>query len=211
MNIVNLDIGGIKFKTTKQTLQRYESIINGLVENNSDNSEIFIDRNGKCFEYILEFFRNGDNVILSEDKLINKMIYLECQYYCLVELQHKIKEKYMPNQITTLTLHVLELTKIESYINDEWFSNDKTNEELVSEHENFKQNDNDKYNLMIKSNKLKPSWNDWIFNKKNEYTKCFIIKNKEIIINLCFPTEKNDKGYFERKFSFYVNLQKSNF
>ncbi len=191
-NIIILDIGGIKFKTTKRTLQKYDIIFNGLIESCIDNNEIFIDRDGKYFEYILEFLRNGDNVILPDDETINKKIYLECQYYCLIELQNKIKNIYKWNEtkIIEMTDYKKLLETINEHVNDGWISNDKTYKQYKKEHyENcineeytnmMKKHPFNHHNIVISSDNKKYLV---CYNKNNEHVFQYFIDNKEILIN----------------------------
>ncbi|RUS35062.1 BTB/POZ protein, partial [Jimgerdemannia flammicorona] len=58
---VVFDVGGKRYKTTRATINAYpETLLVRLVaEPNPDFQEIFIDRNGKLFRYVLDFYRNG--------------------------------------------------------------------------------------------------------------------------------------------------------
>jgi hypothetical protein len=215
-DIINLNVGGTKFTTTKQTLTKYKSKFSELIK---DNSEIFIDRDGKYFNYILEFFRNGDNVILSDDIIINKILFLECQYYDLVELQNLLKLKYPKVEIKTLKgKHKIILEQITEHVYNRWVSNDKTSEQLLSEHELFKKTN--KYEALMKQNNeylssMYEYYGDiniikegWVLNDKNEYTYCFKINNLEIIIN----AQIVENMYIHKKcITYYVNLKRGVF
>jgi hypothetical protein len=50
--IIKLNVGGSGYSTNASTLLKYDSIFKDLLESTFDNNEIFIDRNGKLFEYI---------------------------------------------------------------------------------------------------------------------------------------------------------------
>lgn len=65
--IVALDVGGTLYKVSRDTLERCEgSMLASLIsdhrkEGNSDNKEpIFIDRNGRLFEYVLDYLRASE-------------------------------------------------------------------------------------------------------------------------------------------------------
>lgn len=215
-DIVNLNVGGIKFTTTKQTLTKYKSKLSELIKN---NNEIFIDRDRNYFNYILEFFRNGNNVVLSDDIIVNKILFLECQYYELIELQNLLKLKYP--KVETITLkgkYKIILEQIIEHVYNRWISNDKTSEQLLSEHELFKQTN--KHESLIKQNNeylssMQEYYDDihikkegWILNDKNEYTYCFKINNLEIIINAKIV----ENMYIHKKcISYYVNLKRGVF
>lgn len=93
MDTIILDIGYIKYKTKKQTLLKYDTIFKDLLENTIENNEIFIDRNGKIFEYILEYYRNGDNIFIPKDEILINSLILECKYYCLLEFEKKLSDE----------------------------------------------------------------------------------------------------------------------
>ncbi|RUS34347.1 BTB/POZ protein [Jimgerdemannia flammicorona] len=54
------DVGGKRYKTTRATINVYpETLLARLVsEPNPNFQEIFIDRNGELFQYVLNFYRN---------------------------------------------------------------------------------------------------------------------------------------------------------
>ena len=98
--IIRLNVGGIKYLTTRGTLLNFSSecghmlsaMFSGdyLLTPNINNNEYFIDRNGKYFEYILAFLRNGnqfvDNVLphLSKDVIVH--LKQESKYFGLYNL-----------------------------------------------------------------------------------------------------------------------------
>eukprot|EP01133_Synstelium_polycarpum_P004353 gene4353-5083_t len=63
--IVRLNVGGVKYMTTKDTLLSrgenfFSSLLNGSIPAIRDEKGyLFIDRNGRYFEFILEFLRSG--------------------------------------------------------------------------------------------------------------------------------------------------------
>ncbi|RUS24675.1 BTB/POZ protein [Jimgerdemannia flammicorona] len=61
---VVFDVGGKRYKTTRVTINVYpEALLARLVsEPNPDFQEIFIDRNGELFQYVLDFYRNRGKV-----------------------------------------------------------------------------------------------------------------------------------------------------
>lgn len=66
---MKLDIGGVRFKTTRQTLTSqpqtfFEGLLSGRFEVLEDDGYIFIDRDGRLFEPILRFLRTGQVCLL---------------------------------------------------------------------------------------------------------------------------------------------------
>ena len=98
--IIRLNVGGVKYLTTRGTLLNFKdktghmlsAMFSGdyLSTPTINNNEYFIDRNGKYFEYILSFLRNGnqfiDNMLphLSKDIILN--LKLESKYFGLYNL-----------------------------------------------------------------------------------------------------------------------------
>ena len=83
--IVDLDIGGTRFRTTICTLRKvphtvFDSILNRDwkdVEKQADGS-IFIDRDPTHFQHILNFLRQPDEeILLPDDKFAKKLILRE--------------------------------------------------------------------------------------------------------------------------------------
>lgn len=63
-NIVKLCVGGTVFMTTRSTLTQHNSFLSQLINSTigvalDNDGNIFIDRNGDLFKYILEFLRSG--------------------------------------------------------------------------------------------------------------------------------------------------------
>nr|CAG8496893.1 11718_t:CDS:2 [Entrophospora candida] len=72
-----LNVGGIKYETYRSTLiafpetllgtmfqERNNELLNSTNNNNESNKdEYFFDRNGKAFHYIMEWYRNGGEII----------------------------------------------------------------------------------------------------------------------------------------------------
>jgi len=68
-NIVKLNVGGVKYYTTRSTVSKYQDSMLGAMFNENlpstmdENGYYFIDRNGKLFEHVLEFLRCGELVL----------------------------------------------------------------------------------------------------------------------------------------------------
>ncbi|RHZ67058.1 hypothetical protein Glove_303g149 [Diversispora epigaea] len=57
-----LDVGGTKYKTKRSTLTKHPNTLLGKIFLNPSNcnKEFFLDRNGRAFHYIMEFYRTGE-------------------------------------------------------------------------------------------------------------------------------------------------------
>ena len=90
--VINLNVGGVKYMTTIQTLIGYDSILKVrfsgkyAIKSQEDGS-YFIDRDGELFRFILEYFRTGQLMLPSgwEDSDIWRF-YLEVKYFMVKSL-----------------------------------------------------------------------------------------------------------------------------
>uniref|UniRef100_A0A914UNM3 BTB domain-containing protein n=1 Tax=Plectus sambesii TaxID=2011161 RepID=A0A914UNM3_9BILA len=98
-DIVKLDVGGTVYKTTKSTLLQcsyFSTMFGGNWEVNRDeNGDIFIDRDGQLFAYILAFLRG--NTILPDDIALLKTIGQEAEFYGIESLASCIAFKLGDN------------------------------------------------------------------------------------------------------------------
>lgn len=99
--IIKLNVGGKIYKTSRSLLCRYrksllcELVSEKLKEKNHPNGkekEIFIDRNGNRFEYILDFLRDGILIIENDLNLLTKIL-IEASYFRLDPLIDILKKK----------------------------------------------------------------------------------------------------------------------
>lgn len=92
-NVVHLDIGGYKFKTTKETLTAVPSRLARIVQIKSLNTitlSYFVDRDPKHFTIILNFLRNKGKIptlMLPDKRSSLAALKLECEFYGLDELK----------------------------------------------------------------------------------------------------------------------------
>eukprot|EP01100_Stratorugosa_tubuloviscum_P001121 TRINITY_DN124_c0_g1_i4.p1 TRINITY_DN124_c0_g1~~TRINITY_DN124_c0_g1_i4.p1 ORF type:complete len:273 (+),score=92.90 TRINITY_DN124_c0_g1_i4:95-913(+) len=82
-----LNVGGIRYSTSIETLNKIENSVFGefFKENNwenelNDRKELFIDRNGEIFKYIIEYFRTG-KIFLPLSILEQRQFYEEASFY----------------------------------------------------------------------------------------------------------------------------------
>jgi hypothetical protein len=84
---VTLNIGGVRYQTLKSVLQSIPNTLLGNMfnENNSsilhEQDEYFFDRNGRLFEYIIDVYRNGGNVIMPSDASEIERVLQEFRYW----------------------------------------------------------------------------------------------------------------------------------
>jgi hypothetical protein len=63
--VIQLDVGGTLYKASRQTLERIDgsmlaSLISRQWKESNSNEPIFIDRNGRLLEYVLDYLRTGE-------------------------------------------------------------------------------------------------------------------------------------------------------
>ncbi|VEV59309.1 conserved Plasmodium protein, unknown function [Plasmodium vinckei vinckei] len=102
-HIISINVGGKIYMTTLNLISRYKNsrlyeIVQEKLTNIPDLSndykkrEIFIDRNGNRFEYILDFLRDGV-LICENDIIVLTRILIEAIYFKLFSLMKIIKKK----------------------------------------------------------------------------------------------------------------------
>ena len=121
---ITLNIGGIKYQTTLTTISKYRDCLiykmfdgSFSLKPNKDGS-YFIDRNGKYFEYILDYLRNGTlNIPISncDSYLINHLL-SEADYYQIKPLIQELRFL----KIGTKLLKPKNLCQIEKWIIEEF-------------------------------------------------------------------------------------------
>ena len=94
-NVIQLDVGGYKFKTTTDTLTKISCKLSQIVDlkSTAGNAPIFVDRDTKYFGFILNFLRNGGTLdvrTLPDEKHALASILVESDYY---ELSNIIRKK----------------------------------------------------------------------------------------------------------------------
>ncbi len=62
-DIIHLNVGGTRYAVSRSTLMRYEgsmlaSLISGKWKEGEGDEEVFIDRNGRRFEWVLDYLRS---------------------------------------------------------------------------------------------------------------------------------------------------------
>ncbi|CAJ0592041.1 unnamed protein product [Cylicocyclus nassatus] len=91
---VKIDVGGTVFKTTLSTLRRLDDSIYSTLtgggkgwrkqENDRNrNPVLFVDRDPTDFSHVLNYLRDGKNVVLPEDDYTLKSLRREAEFYNL--------------------------------------------------------------------------------------------------------------------------------
>ncbi|KAK3741075.1 hypothetical protein QZH41_001136 [Actinostola sp. cb2023] len=95
---IKLNVGGQVFSTSLQTLTKdagsmLHAMFSGRFDTKpADDGSYFIDRDGTCFRYILNYLRTG-KLILPDDKLIRKEVLEEAAFYQVQGIVEKLKPK----------------------------------------------------------------------------------------------------------------------
>ena len=128
MEIVKLNIGGKNFATLKSTLLKYkDSYLANLLENEKEsiiydeNNAVFIDRNPKLFEFIIEYLRTGFMETLPQDFHKLKRMTDEALFYKLDELAQEMYLAFLPSVILTQDLApISKLFKLSDFFIKKW-------------------------------------------------------------------------------------------
>lgn len=96
MSVIELNVGGTPYVTTKETLCRFkgtmlESMFNGTFNSTKIGSAYFIDRDGKIFHYILQFLRDGDSWEPPTDRDRIMEILREARFFCIEPLIRRLE------------------------------------------------------------------------------------------------------------------------
>jgi hypothetical protein len=110
-DVVHLNVGGTRYEVARSTLMRYEgsmlaSLVSGKWKEGNGEEEIFIDHNGRRFEWVLDYLRSdrayvpdlSDQSALQEEldyfgiALDMSKVYLKDDFLTINELSKEIKE-----------------------------------------------------------------------------------------------------------------------
>lgn len=95
-SIIKLNVGGVYYTTTRTTLTMYKDsmLARMFSEDNislcqkDEDGRYFIDRNGKIFEYVLDYLRDGD---IPSDKSLYCQLLREANFFLLDDLIKKLE------------------------------------------------------------------------------------------------------------------------
>ncbi|CAF1248355.1 unnamed protein product [Rotaria sp. Silwood1] len=91
--IIQLNVGGTYYTTSKATLCSQESMLKSLFQFPlvyDQQKRIFIDRDGQHFRYILNYLRDS-YIDIPSDPIVQNELLREAQYYCLDNLVKFLK------------------------------------------------------------------------------------------------------------------------
>eukprot|EP01083_Nonionella_stella_P091588 256135_1 len=118
--VIMLNVGGVKYQTTIQTLTGYTSMLKArfsskFAQKPSDDGSYFVDGDGELFRYILKYLRTGTLLLPSawkRDKIWE--FYVEVKYFTVESLFNKVLLKLFNSSIVTNdTLKLQVIRKIE--------------------------------------------------------------------------------------------------
>jgi hypothetical protein len=96
--VVDLNVGGTLYSTSRATLMRYDSMLARMFSGRHEikrraDGRVFIDRDGERFRHILNYLRDGDLDVEHLDEGTRKQLKREAVYFCLHELEAKLADK----------------------------------------------------------------------------------------------------------------------
>jgi hypothetical protein len=86
--VVVLNVGGVYYATLRNTLLMSDSYFSGLLLNQPDSSEYFVDRDPTHFRYILNWMRGVR--YLPEDDVVLQELSWEADYFGLTQMREAI-------------------------------------------------------------------------------------------------------------------------
>lgn len=100
-SLIRLNVGGMSYCTQKSTLETssfFEALIKTkekIIVNSKGKQEIFINRNGKMFEYVFQYFITGKTDFLPNDLSILSCLKEEARFYQLESLRRTINQRIL--------------------------------------------------------------------------------------------------------------------
>ncbi|CAF3335863.1 unnamed protein product [Rotaria socialis] len=125
--MVILNVGGDRYTTSIETLTREKNTFftalfskQWQLERDPDDKSIFIDRNGKIFTYILEYFRTNTvpNNVMKDETLLTGLL-IEAEYFQLKDLLAVLPDTF-PNGTLLKVQHKQKLNDFYGKTNQQW-------------------------------------------------------------------------------------------
>lgn len=109
-DIVRLNVGGHLFTTTKSTLTRFPTVaLDNILRNLDKEGNVFVDREGRMFQYILGFLRTG-KLCLPDDFSEFDSLTTEVEAYGISNLS-ELLEDMKREKMFVKSIEILETTK----------------------------------------------------------------------------------------------------
>jgi len=135
-NLVKLNVGGIKYLTTENTLRSkgenfFTALLNNIMKENwkhitDEEGYIFIDRNGAAFEAVLEYLRTGK--LFVPTGIQKEHIAEEFDYYSIAEPEELETEAFK------LATHIKWRSMAQIFFKDYWSDIKSKMYEMVTDH-----------------------------------------------------------------------------
>lgn len=94
--IIQLNVGGHKYQSFYSTLTKYpETMLSAMFlfkPKDSLSNEIFIDRDGEIFKYILNYLRDGQILLPPSKELLQRLLF-EAEYFQIKPLKLEIEKE----------------------------------------------------------------------------------------------------------------------
>lgn len=186
--MIKLNVGGIKYNICKDTINNDKcGLLYKIIQYNKkkikENKEIYIDRNGELFKYILEYYRNN---ILYIPKHVDKYLFwIECNYWGI-----GIKKPYDINDITWKKINKIAIYIVNNIMKNIYIKNDiniKYKQSIIY--------NNKKIYYILPPIKLKIIINkyiSYIYRLINKNEKIYIRDIKNNLLKICYYINISD-------------------
>ncbi len=93
--VVDLNVGGTLYSTTRTALLRDDSMLAAMFSGRHElkrraDGRVFIDRDGELFKYVLQYLRDDDLDVEDLGQGLRKRLKREAAFYCLPRLEEKL-------------------------------------------------------------------------------------------------------------------------
>lgn len=107
--IVHLNVGGHLYTTLKHTLYKYHSLaLVEILKNCDEDGNVFIDRDGRTFYYILRFLRTGELSLPDDFSDFDSLTY-EVNYFNIGELKRCLEVAKQKKRLVFKYIDILEI------------------------------------------------------------------------------------------------------
>ena len=120
-SLVRFNVGGVEYITTRETVlckdSYFERMLSGTIKPGIlINNAIFIDRNGRLFEYVLDYLRNREFWLPPSNLDLVKSLINEAQFFSLDQMLSILKNSLINNANTfQVRLNFNETDKVHAY------------------------------------------------------------------------------------------------